>query len=67
MIPHDDRATQAARQRAYALAESGLFASPHAVEQALIAEGWPNAARALESSFARKAVSEKCQAAATAH
>lgn len=66
MIHQDDRAMQAVRQRAYALADSGLFDNAHAVERALIVEGWPNAAHALEGGFARKAVSEKCQAA-TAH
>lgn len=66
MLHQDDRGLRAARDRAYALADSGKFGNAHAVEQALIAEGWPNAALALESSFARKALSERCQAA-TAH
>jgi hypothetical protein len=66
MFHQNDRGLQAARDRAYVLADSGKFGNAHAVERALIAEGWPNAARALESSFARKALSERCQAA-TAH
>ncbi|MFY9351787.1 hypothetical protein [Sphingobium sp.] len=70
MTQGDDRSLQAARARAYALAESGEFANSHAVEQALIAEGWSNAARALESAYARQAIGERCRAArplATAH
>ena len=66
MLRQDDRGLQAARDRAYVLADTGNFGNAHAIEQALIAEGWPNASRALESSFARKALSERCQAA-TAH
>lgn len=65
MILNDDRGLQAARARAYTLAESGLFDSAHAVEQALIAEGWSNVGRALESDYARKAISERCTAAKT--
>lgn len=59
----DDRGLRAARDRAYVLADSGQFDGAHAVEMALIAEGWPNARRAMESGFARKAVGERCQAA----
>ncbi|MHA6767345.1 hypothetical protein [Sphingobium ummariense] len=63
----DNSGLQAVRARAYALAESGRFSNAHAVEQALIAEGWPQAGAALQSDYARKAISEKCQAAAKAH
>ncbi len=63
MFPNDDRSLQAARARAYVLAESGQFAGTHAVEQALIAEGWSNASRALNSDYARKAISERCSTA----
>lgn len=63
----DDRGLQAARARAYALAETGHFANAHAIEQALLAEGWPNIHRALESEYARKAIGERCAAAAKAH
>ena len=61
----DDRGMQAMRDRAYVLAETGRFENVHAVEQALIAEGWPNARIALDSSFARKAIGERCRAART--
>ena len=47
MIRSDNSGLQALRARAYALAESGQFANAHAVEQALVAEGWPNIHRAL--------------------
>lgn len=67
MMHNDDGRLQALRARAYALAESGRFDGAHAVEQALIAEGWPNAGAALQSSFTRKAISERCMAAAKAH
>ncbi len=64
MVMHgDDARQQALRARAYQLAESGKFDGAHAVEQALIAEGWPNASAALQSSYARKAISERCLAA----
>lgn len=63
MIHADDRGLQAARARAYMLAESGHFDNSHAVEQALIAEGWSNAGQALQSDYARKAIGERCRAA----
>jgi len=63
MMHKDDAGMQALRARAYVLAESGRFGSAHAVEQALIAEGWANAAAALQSSYTRKAISERCLAA----
>lgn len=63
MIHQDDRGLQAIRARAYMLAETGRFGNSHAVEQALIAEGWPNAGKALESDYARKAIGERCRAA----
>ena len=63
VIHSDDRSLQAARARAYALAESGQFDNSNAVQQALVAEGWSNAGRALDSDYARKAVGEKCRAA----
>jgi hypothetical protein len=67
MLNGDDRSLQAARARAYALAESGDYANSHAVQEALVAEGWSNAARALDSDYARQAVGERCRAAAKAH
>ena len=63
MIDTQDRGMRAARERAYALADSGQYDRAHSVEQAMIAEGWPNVAQALDSDFTRKAVSERCQAA----
>ena len=39
MTHGDDRSLQAARARAYALAETGRFDNGNAVQQALIAEG----------------------------
>lgn len=66
MFHGDDRSLQAARARAYALAETGRFANAHAVRDALVAEGWANAGRALDSDYARKAIAERCHAAGTA-
>ena len=63
MFRSDDSSLQALRARAYALAESGRFEGAHGVEQALVAEGWPNIHRALESEYARKSISERCLAA----
>jgi len=63
MMEQDEKGLQAARNRAYALADSGRYANARAVEQALIGEGWSNAGRALESDYARKSVSERCSAA----
>lgn len=54
------RSEQALRQRAYELADTGRFANSHAVEQALIGEGWSNAGAALQSDYARKAINERC-------
>lgn len=59
----DNRGFQAIRDRAYILAETGRFDNANAVQQALVAEGWPNAAQALKSEFARKAIGERCRAA----
>ncbi|MCI4589932.1 hypothetical protein MOK15_07485 [Sphingobium sp. BYY-5] len=63
MIHGDDRSLQAVRARAYMLAETGRFGNSNAVQQALIAEGWSNAGRALDSDYARKAIGERCRAA----
>lgn len=63
MIRTDNEALQALRARAYTLAETGRFDGAHAVEQALIAEGWPNAGEALQSEYSRKAIGERCRAA----
>jgi hypothetical protein len=57
-------AERALRQRAYILAESGRYASVHAVEQALIGEGWANAGRQFQDGYLRKAVAERCTVAA---
>jgi hypothetical protein len=61
----DNRGDSALRERAYKLAENGRFSSVHQVEQALIAEGWPNVGPALKGSYARKAIAERCEAART--
>ncbi|MGE4323831.1 MAG: hypothetical protein AB7E60_12495 [Sphingobium sp.] len=63
MFADDHRGLRAARERAYQLAETGRFDGAHAVERALIAEGWPNAGSALQGQYARQAVSERCLAA----
>lgn len=63
MMHGDDARLQALRERAYQLAETGRFDGAHAVEQALVAEGWANAAAALRSGYTRKAISERCLAA----
>ncbi len=67
MFATDDSSLQAIRARAYKLAESGRFDGAHAVEQALVAEGWSNAGRAFQSDYMRKAISERCMAAVKAH
>lgn len=63
MIQSDDRSLQAARARAYTLAETGQYDNSHAVQQALIAEGWSNVGRAFDSDYARQAIGERCRAA----
>lgn len=55
---------QALRARAYTLAESGRFATVRDVEQAIIGEGWPDAARVLGSSYVRQALTERLAAKA---
>ncbi|WP_083949161.1 hypothetical protein [Sphingobium cloacae] len=67
MFHADDSSLQALRARAYKLAESGQFDGAHAIRTALIAEGWSNAGRAFQSDYMRKAISERCLAAAKAH
>lgn len=63
MLHGDNRGVQAARARAYALADTGRYANGNAVARALIAEGWPNAAEALGSDHARETVAERCRVA----
>lgn len=60
---HDSKAERAVRERAYALAESGRFGAVREVEQALIGEGWPHAARTMQSDYVRQAVEERCRLA----
>lgn len=67
MYQPDDSSLQAIRARAYELAESGHFEGAQAIRQALIAEGWSNTGRAFQSDYMRKAVSERCLAAAKVH
>lgn len=55
----DNKGDRAVRDRAYQLAESGSFSNVHAVEQALIGEGWPNVGAALSSDYARKAIQDR--------
>ena len=59
MIFTGTRSDQAARDRAYTLAESGRFTTVHEVEQALASEGWPNAHIVMESDYARKAIHDR--------
>ncbi|HEX7782325.1 MAG TPA: hypothetical protein VF509_05930 [Sphingobium sp.] len=59
MTMADNKGDRAMRERAYQLAESGSFANVHAVEQALIGEGWPNVGEALSGDYARKAIQER--------
>lgn len=63
MVHQDDRAIQAARARAYVLAETGRFDNLNDVKDALVAEGWSNAGQALDSEYARSAIGERCRAA----
>ncbi|MFZ2995119.1 hypothetical protein [Sphingobium sp.] len=63
MVHQDDRGIQAARARAYALAETGRFDNLNSVKNALVAEGWSNAGAALDSEYARSAIGERCRAA----
>lgn len=64
MIGSDNKGERAARDRAYALADSGRYRSAHAVQEALAAEGWPNAGPALAGEHVRQTIAERCQAAA---
>lgn len=59
----DNAADRAARDRAYKLAESGRFATPHDVERALAGEGWSNAHKVMHSDYVLQAVEERCHAA----
>lgn len=57
-------AQRALRERACQLADSGRFASVHEVERALIGEGWADAGQQMQGDYLRKAVGERCRAAA---
>ena len=67
MIITGTQGERAARERAYALADSGHFHSVHGVEQALIAEGWSNAGQVMGGPHVRRAIAERCQAAEAKH
>jgi len=60
---NDSKAERAVRERAYRLAESGKFGAVREVERALIGEGWPHAARVMQSDYVRQAVEERCRTA----
>ena len=53
---------QALRARAYILAETGNFAAVRDVEQAMIGEGWPDAAEVLGHDYVRRALAERLAA-----
>ncbi|WP_336959144.1 hypothetical protein [Sphingobium aquiterrae] len=57
-------AQRALHERACQLADSGRFTNVRAVEQALIGEGWADAGRQMQGDYLRKAVGERCRAAA---
>lgn len=60
----ENKADQAVRNRAFALADSGRFDTATAIERALISEGWPNVGRTMASEVFRQAVHDRCAAAA---
>ena len=60
----ENKADRAMRDRAFAMADSGTFTTVLEIERALISEGWPNAARAMQSEIFRQALHDRCNAAA---
>lgn len=60
-----NKADQAVRNRAFALADSGRFDTAAAIERALISEGWPNVSRTMASEVFRQAVLDRCATATT--
>ena len=60
-----NRAEQALRQRAYALADSGDFDSAHHIRTKLASEGWPNVQPTLSGAFMTERLGERIEAART--
>ena len=60
---HENSADRAARQRACRLADTGRFAIPREVEEAMIAEGWPNARRVMHGDYISLLIAERCRLA----
>lgn len=63
----ENKADQAVRNRALALADSGRFDTTAAIERALISEGWPNVGRTMASEVFRQVIYDRCSAAYTTH
>ncbi|HEY9580211.1 MAG TPA: hypothetical protein VIR65_10160 [Rhizorhapis sp.] len=55
-----NKADQAVRERAFMLADSGRFDTAFEIERVLIAEGWPNAGRAMTGEIFRQAIHDRC-------
>lgn len=66
MLHTDDPRSRTIRERAYKLADAGLYDGWRSIERALIGEGWPNSRAVLSSEFVRRALDDRCAAARSA-
>jgi len=63
MLHTDDHRSRTIRERAYKLADTGLYDGWRSIETALIGEGWPNSRSVLASEFVRRTLDDRCAAA----
>lgn len=60
MLHRDDHRSRTIRERAYTLADTGLYDSWRTIEAALIGEGWPDSRNVLGSEFVRRSLDNRC-------
>jgi len=60
MLYREDERCRRVRDRAYALAESGLHDGWRSIERTLVGEGWPNCRSVFESEFVRRSIDSRC-------
>lgn len=60
MLHWEDERCRRVRDRAYALADSGLHDGWRSVERTLVGEGWPNCRSVMESEYVRRSIDSRC-------
>mgnify|MGYP003580253494 CR=1 FL=1 len=63
MLNNDNRYSRQLRDRAFKLADSGLFDGWRSIENAMVGEGWLNCHKVLESDYLRLSLDDHCRAA----